>query len=330
MHNYVHDNNNPNVPSVGIASNAPTGTGLFLYGGRNDTIMDNTFTNNGAWGAIVFTYPATDTPPPNAVAAGDDCKGGVGSGQSGNGACVFDDWGNAIVNNKFHNNGFFKSSAGPGGNLSNADFGEITSTANSTNCFHGNVELGGGSASSSPPGLETLKPVCDQHTVPPDPNHAMTNDLACDSEALGTPCTPGSYYPQPQGVPPMPALPSNLSSMPDPCTYVPRNPWCPNNSVNPPGYPVPGAICAGRSALVVHLRRRISPRLRHVSVTVNGHSVHVSRNLTVRVDLRNLSQSTVLVRVRGRLRDGRRINRTLRYHPCASRSARRTRRTRHR
>src|SRR5207302_5393266 len=114
MHNYVHDNNNPNVPGQGIASAAPTGTGLLLYGGRDNTIKDNVFADNGAWAIAFVTYPDTETPPDDVVAAGYDCRGGINAGPPSN-ACLFDDWGNAIVDNSFHHNGFF-------GNDSNADF----------------------------------------------------------------------------------------------------------------------------------------------------------------------------------------------------------------
>jgi len=31
-------------------------------------------------------------------------------------------------------------------------------------------------------------------------------------------------------------------SMPNPCLGVPRNPWCPNNPISPPPYPVPGSV----------------------------------------------------------------------------------------
>ena len=57
IHNYVHDNNNPNVPGAGIASVVPVGTGLLLYGGRNNTLRDNRFVRNGAWAVAFLTYP---------------------------------------------------------------------------------------------------------------------------------------------------------------------------------------------------------------------------------------------------------------------------------
>src|SRR5581483_9439231 len=48
MHNNVHDNNNWQTPSAGSAAAGPVGTGMSVSGGRNDTIMDNVFANNGA------------------------------------------------------------------------------------------------------------------------------------------------------------------------------------------------------------------------------------------------------------------------------------------
>jgi hypothetical protein len=45
--NYVHDNNNPNVPQFGIAGAAPVGTGIELAGGENDTVIDNKVINQG-------------------------------------------------------------------------------------------------------------------------------------------------------------------------------------------------------------------------------------------------------------------------------------------
>ncbi|MBV9214151.1 MAG: hypothetical protein JOZ25_10965 [Actinobacteria bacterium] len=234
MDNYVHDNNNPNVLGVGIAAVAPVGTGLLLYGGRDDTVMHNRFSNNGAWAVVFLTYPDTETPPDDVIAAGDDCRGGVNAGPPSN-ACVYDDWGNAVLYNTFHNNGWFKQMASPtGNNSSNADIGEITSTSGPTNCYHYDVEQGGGTVTTSPAGLEQSKPVCDRHTVPANGNLVMTNDVICDSQAFAglapgvnsTPCQPGSYYPRKTTVV-MHPVPRHLASMPNPCKGVPANPWCP-------------------------------------------------------------------------------------------------------
>src|ERR1700756_3396234 len=62
FHNYVHDNNNPNVPASGSAAAGPVGTGMSVSGGRFDTIMDNRFVNNDAWGMILV--PSLDSGKP--------------------------------------------------------------------------------------------------------------------------------------------------------------------------------------------------------------------------------------------------------------------------
>lgn len=226
IHNYVHDNNNPNVPGAGVAAAGPVGTGMSISGGRNNTVMNNRFENNGAWGIILVPYPDTETPPPIAR-----CQGGV---NAPNDVCLYDDWGNAILGNSFRHNGFF-------GNPSNSDFGEITTgpAPHPTNCFHGNLETGGGSVTSSPPGLEQSKPSCGPVALA-DPNLAMTNDVVCDSQFFGgtvpgvssTPCAPGSFYPRRTAIV-MHALPHGLRTMSHPCRGVPANAWCPRAHRDP-------------------------------------------------------------------------------------------------
>jgi parallel beta-helix repeat protein len=205
MNNYVHDNNNPDVPGLGAAAAGPVGTGLSVAGGRNDTIMNNRFVHNGAWGVLFVPYPDTETPPPIS-----NCEGGVNLSA----ICLYDDWGNSLLNNTFSDNGFF-------GNPTNSDFGEITSLpGNPINCFAGNDAPDG----SSPPTLQTTNGTCGQTGVP-DPNPLLTNEVACDSQLLGTPCLPTDKYPRRQQIVMRP-LPNNLPTMPNPCEGVPNNSWC--------------------------------------------------------------------------------------------------------
>ncbi len=96
MDNYVHDNNNPNVPSAGSAAAGPVGTGMSISGGRNDTVMHNRFVHNKAWGMILV--PFLDSGPP--------CTGGTMNVIPG--SCLFDEWGDAVINNKFSNNGGYR------------------------------------------------------------------------------------------------------------------------------------------------------------------------------------------------------------------------------
>ena len=90
IHNNVHDNNNGNVPEAGDAAAGPIGTGMTLSGGRNDTVMDNTFSNNGAWGVLFVPYPDSGTPSLN-----QKCADFGGFQMSGLG-CVFEPEGDAL------------------------------------------------------------------------------------------------------------------------------------------------------------------------------------------------------------------------------------------
>ena len=213
MHNFVHDNNNPDVPSSGTAAAGPVGTGMSLSGARNDTVMDNVFEHNGAWGTIFVPYP--DSGPP--------CTGGTQTGA----VCLYDEYGDALVDNTYGKaNGFF-------GNPTNGDFGAVNAEPGPTDCYRGNTEEGGGAVTSSPPTLQQTYPACDGSTVPPDANAVFADEVACDSQSVsigpvtgGTLCPPGAHYPRRTAVV-MHPLPSGLPSMADPCVGVPADPWCP-------------------------------------------------------------------------------------------------------
>ena len=70
---------------------------MSVSGGRNDTVMDNRFVNNGAWGVDRHRRTPDSGPP---------CTGGTpNSPLLGKGSCLFDDWGDAVVNNTFTHNG---------------------------------------------------------------------------------------------------------------------------------------------------------------------------------------------------------------------------------
>jgi hypothetical protein len=214
MNNYVHDNNNPNVPAAGSAAAGPVGTGMSVSGGRNDTITGNRFVNNKAWGVIFVPYP--DSGPP--------CTGGTGGASSG-ATCWYDDWGNALLDNSFTNNGGY-------GNPSNGDFAEITTfSGHPINCYNGNTDTGG-TVTSSPSNLQQTNANCGQTATTPDSNPVFTNQVLCDSQIVaGSPCV-GGTYPRAQGSPPMPSLPpaSKLPTMGNPCSDVPENPWCPGRA----------------------------------------------------------------------------------------------------
>jgi hypothetical protein len=222
MDNYVHDNNNPNVPSSGSAAAGPVGTGMSISGGRNDTIMHNRFVNNHAWGVIVLPY--LDSGPP--------CTGGT-LGALGAGSCLYDPFGVAVLDNTFTNNGSY-------GHPSNGDIATLTfENGHPTNCFSGN-KRGGAPAATSPTDLQQTHPACNGAAVPANMNAPFLGEVLCDSQVSLTPGTPPAsptgQYPRRTKVE-IHALPSNLPTMPDPCAGVPHNPWCPGPK--PPSMPVP-------------------------------------------------------------------------------------------
>jgi hypothetical protein len=213
--NWVHDNNNPNVPSAGSASLGPPGTGIVVSGGRFDTVSHNLVTHNGAWGILLAPFPdATENPLDTAS----HCQGGQLNFVV---PCYYDDWGNEVANNVLGGNGFF-------GNPTNGDLAEISNQHDPGNCWHGNTELGGGTVTSAPGNLQVTHVSCgvpNQGASLADP---LTAQVICATEAFG-PCppSPGMSYPRTTNVQmlPLPRQPS----MPDPCRGVPSNPWCHGN-----------------------------------------------------------------------------------------------------
>ena len=208
-HNYVHDNNNPNVPYKGLAGAGPVGTGMSLSGARNDTIMNNRFVRNNAWGVIVVPFTDSGTP----------CSGGtLNSPLLGQGSCLFDDWGVHVLNNTFTDNGGY-------GNPTNGEFDQLNFELHPSDCYAGNRNTRG------PLGLEATKleatyPTCTNTDVPPNLNVPFLDEVLCDSGVQLAPfgCQPGDHYPQRTAVI-MHAL-RGQPTMPNPCAGVPANPWC--------------------------------------------------------------------------------------------------------
>ena len=213
-HNYVHDNNNPNVPGHGSAALGPPGTGMVISGGRNDTVIDNRFENNSSWAVLTVPFPDTGTPPPIANCAGGDPNGIPALGITG---CYFGDWGNEIARNVFADNGSY-------GNVTNGDIGNIADQHDPGNCFHDNTDSAGG-LTNAPVDLQTAARTCGQANA----GAGLTSDLSvqviCATEAFGAcPPTPGKSYPRLTELV-LPALTAQVS-MPDPCAGVPSNAWC--------------------------------------------------------------------------------------------------------
>ena len=212
MNNVFENNNNPNTPKAGNAAEGPTGTGMTIAGGSNDTVMNNTFRNNGAWGILFIPFPDSSTPSLNQSCAG---TGGVETGGFG---CVYDTVGSKLATNTFVNNGFF-------GNPSNADFGQLVLNANKpSNCFVGNKAPKG----SSPANLEQSSPTCGVNRSTANAPTDLLAQVLCDT-GFGS-CPAGTSYPQTTGVELHP-LPKTLATMPNPCSGVPDSQWCSGGKV---------------------------------------------------------------------------------------------------
>ena len=234
-HNTLENNNNPNVPISGTAGLGPTGTGMTISGGRFDTITDNTFIDNGAWGMAFVPYPEG-----NLTSDGRTCRGTGGivatSLKISGLRCLYDPWGGMLSNNTFSGNGFF-------GNRGNADYANlIAGGGRPVNCFSGNVEydaslshvLGpaiSGNAEDGHPGqtpasCENLSPRVGIFGTNTDVNLAV--QLECDAGLLSGSACSSAHYPQATAVvmQPLPAL----SSMANPCAGVPADLWCPNGT----------------------------------------------------------------------------------------------------
>ncbi len=213
-HNRVVNNNNGATPTSDSAPGL-VGTGMSIAGGRHDIVIGNTFSGNNAWGVLLVPYPATETPPPQIT---EPCKGGVGSGSGETYVCYFDDYANEIAGNTFSHNGAF-------GNPTNGDIGEVSNAETDGNCWHDNVEAGGGTPGSYPPAIQTTHGTCGAPNSGEPPSSVLSAQATCDSQ-LVAPCppAPGEEYPRSSNVNLLPLPPQK--TMRDPCAGVPENPWC--------------------------------------------------------------------------------------------------------
>ena len=251
IHNYVHDNNNPNVPAAGSAAAGPVGTGMSLSGARNDTVIDNRFENNGAWG--------NDRRPlsrqRSALHGRDPDPGGVRLRR------VRD---RGDQQHLRHNGGF--------GNPTNGDIGAVNLEPGPTDCYSGNTD--GRHAHNVARRAAADLPQCDGKTVPPNNNPVFLQQVACDSQSIqlaalagGTLLSTGQQLPAPGAGQPMPPVPSGLPTMPDPCGGVRADPWC-------SGQVTTVARCVGRR-VSTRLTLAVRERFTATDTRVAGHrSVH--------------------------------------------------------
>ncbi len=213
QNNIFEDNNNPNVPQAGNASLGPTGTGMTLSGGRNNTVRNNIFRNNGAWGLLVIPFPDSNDPE-----MGQSCSGTGGVETPGFG-CVYDPMNNVISGNTFENNGSF-------GNPTNGAIGQLALNANKpANCYSNNHATG---LSGALKALEVAYPSCGVNRAQADAPGDLLAQVLCDT-GFGA-CPAGATYPKVTQVT-MHPLPGGLTEMPNPCQGVPNSAWCKNGNL---------------------------------------------------------------------------------------------------
>jgi hypothetical protein len=203
-HNYIHDNNNPNVPGAGTASLGPVGTGMVVSGGRFDTVSDNRIHDNGAWGILFVPFPDNETPPPIS-----NCEGGTPGGFGFD--CYYDDFGNRLLDNNFTGNGFFS-------NPTNGDIGDISSENTPGNCYAGNSDPAG--LTSDPPNIEATHGDCTATNSGNGLGRELAAQVICDTEIFAPcPADPDHVYPRTKKVV-MPRL-KTQPTMPNPSHGIP-------------------------------------------------------------------------------------------------------------
>ena len=216
--NFVHDNNNPNVPQFGSVRAIGAGTGIALVGGENDTVSDNRVSHQGFYGILIFDLPDPETPP---ASNPHPCSGGIQLGS----LCYFVGYGNEMTSNFLMNNGFF-------GNVTNGDLADGHTAYNPGNCWHGNFDPHG--LTSAPANIQTTLGTCG---VVNQGDQTVENEVLCvDGDTPACASLPPLHYPKETGAVLMP-IPRE-QSMPDPCAGVPANPWCGQSSQRNPSTPI--------------------------------------------------------------------------------------------
>jgi hypothetical protein len=236
MNNYIHDNNNPNVPgngAAGLAGAGPVGTGMILAGSRYVTLSGNRVENNGAWGELIADLPDQEAAP---ARFGSQCLGGIWVPAAS--LCYFEAYGNVSLNNRFQDNGFF-------GNPTNGDIGLSTVAHSPGNCFAGDTDPAG--LTTDPAGIETNPLYQPTHGTCTKPNAGDEGPLAvealCATQLLAPcptlntlclynpslPCVPvpGQPFNYPRPTRLSISMPPPQATMKDPCAGVPHNSWCP-------------------------------------------------------------------------------------------------------
>jgi len=241
--NSVTNNNDPNVP--GSAAQGGTlkfiGAGIYIAGGRDDTVAANTVSDQGSYGIATLIYPWQGP----SAASTSHCQGGqtLVAGQ----LCLFNAYGNRIAGNRLANNGAF-------GNPTNGDLADATLADDPANCFTDNTSVNGQLVTTAPAGLQTptgtcarrdssalfgmlgVQIACATQALGPCENDrpasalgaikALAGLLHGDTTALDEPDLPTASARYPSAVDVTVSTLAPQPGSPNPCHGVPRNPWC--------------------------------------------------------------------------------------------------------
>ena len=213
INNYIHDNNNRNVPGNTLAM---VGVGISLSGAHNDTLKHNRFVNNKAWAVAIV--PFVDNAKQN------ECTGGLWGNSTVStllgASCLFEGTGIHVTGNTFVNNGGF-------GNPTNGDIFNLSGLFDNhglANCFDNNIDSKG--LTTEPSGLQTTNAMCGQ------PLQLITDGMGlqrafhvlCNLQQAATDSTycNGDVYPHPSKIVII-KIPKQ-QSMPNPCKGLPSRP----------------------------------------------------------------------------------------------------------
>ena len=293
--NYIHDNNNPNTPGVGLTAVSAVGAGVELAATQHISVVANNIVHNGSWGVVTHDFPDPEQGPSG-------CEGGVNNTTSG--VCLFFSRGNHVANNTFATNGFFANPTNS--DIANQATGALDASGCAKNaspactpvpnpdpnCFTGNT---GTPLTEDPPNVPPGAGL-QEFACPPGTSDsgALTAQLVCATGAASLftpgftppPCPTGASYPQHdgnctgQGVPtggnppgdnatrvcflPLSYTLSSAVSPPmlQPCDGVPANDFCPGSVVpeGPPGLLLIGGLL-GLFFLAFGRRPRAKSRL---------------------------------------------------------------------
>jgi hypothetical protein len=211
--NWIHDNNNPNVPGSPGGLKA-IGAGMVVAGGRHNVVRANRIERNGAWGVLLVPFIDVGNPPKVA-----HCEGGTATKNAdGTTTCFFDDFANEVDANVFSGNGSY-------GNPTNGDMGDVSGQNTQGNCWHANKRQDGTAVTAEPSDLQTAHADCAAAGHGDDIGSELASQVLCETEIAG-PCADDATHHYPRTTKITVRRLGKQKTMPQPCKGVPANPWC--------------------------------------------------------------------------------------------------------